>query len=70
MTNKAFWETVRPCLSNKGIHDKHDVMLQENGSLIKEKEKVSEVLNDFYVNIVEHTTGMVAQLMITRIVAL
>ena len=36
-------------------------MLQENGSLINEKEKVSEILNDFYVNIVEHTTSMSAQ---------
>ena len=36
-------------------------MLQENGSLIIEKGKVSEILNDFYVNIAEHTTGMSAQ---------
>ena len=60
-SNKAFWKTIRPFLSNKGTHDKHEIMLQENGSLIKEKEKVSETLNDFYVNIVEHTTGMSAQ---------
>ena len=51
----------KPFLSNKGTHDKHDIMLQENGSLIIEKGKVSEILNDFYVNIAEHTTGMSAQ---------
>ena len=61
MSNKAFWKTIRPFLNNKGTRDKHDIMLQENGSLTKEKEKVSEILNDFYVNIVEHTTGMSAQ---------
>ena len=62
MSNKAFWKTMRLFLSNKSTHDKHDnLMLQENGSLIKEKEKVSEILNDLFVNIVEHTTGMSAQ---------
>ena len=61
MSNKAFWKTIKLLLSNKGTHDKHDIMLQENGSLIKEKEKVSEILNDFYVNIEEHTTGMSAR---------
>ena len=60
MSNKAFRKIIRPFLSdNLGTHDKHDTMLQENGSLIKEK--VSEILNDFYVNIVEHSTGMSAQ---------
>ena len=39
MFNKAFWKTIRPFPSNKGIHDKHDIMLQENGFLIKEKER-------------------------------
>ena len=37
MSNKAFWKTIRPFLSNKGTHDKHDMMLQENGSSIKKK---------------------------------
>ena len=37
------------------------MMLQENGSLRKEKEMVSEVLNNFNVNIVEHTIDMAAQ---------
>ena len=36
-------------------------MLQEKGSLIKEKEMVSEVLNNFHINIVEHTIDMAAQ---------
>ena len=58
ITNKTFWETVRPFLSNRGTHDNHDIILDENGELTKDNREVSEILNDFYVDIVERTTGM------------
>ena len=58
MTNKTFWKTVRPFISNKGTHDNHDIISDENGELIKDNRGVSEILNNFYVNIVEQTTGM------------
>ena len=58
MTNKTFWKTVRLFLSNKGTHDNHDIILDENRELIKDNKEVSEILNDFYINIVEQTTGM------------
>ena len=58
MTNKTFWKTVRLFISNKGTHDNHDIILDENGELIKDNREVSEILNNFYVNIVEQTTGM------------
>ena len=37
-------------------HDNHDIILEENGDLIKVKENISDILNDFYINIVEKTT--------------
>ena len=58
MTIKTFWKTVRPFLSNKGTQDNHDIILDENGELIKDNREVPEILNDFYINIVEQTTGM------------
>ena len=58
MTNKTFWKTVRPFLSNKDTYDNHDVILDENDELIKDNREVSEILNDFYINIVEQTTGI------------
>ena len=58
MTNKTIWKTVRPFISNKGTHDNHDIILDENGELIKDNREVSEILNNFYVNIIEQTTGM------------
>ena len=58
MTNKTFWKTVRPFLSNKGTHDNHGIILDENGELVKDNREISEILNDFFINIVEQTTGM------------
>ena len=57
VSNKLFWKTIRPFLSNEGTHDNHDIILDENGDLIKDEENISEILNDFYINIVEKTTG-------------
>ena len=57
VSNKLFWKTIRPFLINKGTHDNHDIILEENGDLIKDKENISDILNDFYINIVEKTTG-------------
>ena len=53
VSNKLFWKTIRPFFSNKGTHDNYDIILKENGDLIKDKENISDILNDFYINIVE-----------------
>ena len=58
MTNKTFWKTVRPFISNTSTHDNHDIILDEICELIKDNREVSEILNNFYVNIIEQTTGM------------
>ena len=47
LSNKSFWNTVHPFLSNKGTDDNQAIILEEN----------SRVLDEFYINIVEHTTG-------------
>ena len=57
VSNELFWKTIRPFLSSKGTHDNHDIILDENGDLIKDKENISDILNDLYINIVEKTTG-------------
>ena len=33
------------------------MMLEENGDLIKDDKKISDLFNDFFVNIIEHSTG-------------
>ena len=39
-----FWKSIRPFLSNKGTHDNHYIILEENGDLIKDKENISDIL--------------------------
>ena len=46
VSHKLFWKTIRPFLSNEGTHDNHDIILEENGNLIKDKENISDILND------------------------
>ena len=54
VSNKLFWKTIRPFLSNKDTHDNHDICLEENGDLIKDKGNISNILD---INVVEKTTG-------------
>ena len=58
MTNKTVWKTVRPFLGKKGTHANHDIILDVNDELIKDNREISKILNNFYMNIIEQTTGM------------
>ena len=49
--NKTFWATVKPLFSNK-IKSAENIVLSENGKLIKGGEEVVNIFNDFFVNIV------------------
>ena len=49
--NKTFWATVKPLFSNK-IKSAENIVLSENGKLIKGEEEVVNIFNDFFVNIV------------------
>ena len=49
--NKTFWATVKHLFSNK-IKSAENIVLSENGKLIKGEEEVTNIFNDFFVNIV------------------
>ena len=57
MSNKTFWCTVRPFLTNKGISVDNEISLIHNGKPIDNEKQMAETLNHTYVNILEHTTG-------------
>ena len=44
-------------MNNKGCHDNNNLTLYEGGDIVKNEIEVSEILNDFYINIVRHITG-------------
>ena len=64
---KKFWDSVKPFLNDKGSHGNENYSLIEDGKLIKDERRVSEIFkderrvseifNDHYMNIVEDLTG-------------
>ena len=57
MTNKLFWNTVKPLLTNKGNFAGGKIVLEENDILIHDEKILVEIFNDYYINIVENTTN-------------
>ena len=49
--NKTFWAIFKPLVSNK-IKLVENIVLSENGALIKDGEEVANIFNNFFVNIV------------------
>ena len=54
---KPFWETIKSFVTDKGGHGNEEYVLEEDGNLIKDPEKVSTIFIDYFTNIVEHATG-------------
>ena len=50
--NRSFWKAIKPYLTNNG-----NFILYEISEFISDEKDVAEVLNDFYINIVEQMTG-------------
>ena len=45
MSNKTFWRTVRPFLTNKGVLIDNEISLIQNGKTIDDEKQVAETLN-------------------------
>lgn len=50
--NKAFWKIVKPNFSEKACKDKI-TSLVENDEVIRDKSKIAETMNDYYVHITD-----------------
>jgi hypothetical protein len=49
-----FWPTIKPFLSKKGSSSNNHITLSENGEIINDRAKVSEVFNDFFINVAKN----------------
>ena len=57
MSNKTFWKTIKPFLGSRKSLNHNSIILEENGTIHENKQEVTEILNDYFVNIVEVATG-------------
>ena len=55
--NQAFWELVKPFLSNESALVGSDISIAKNCKIITDDHELTELFNEYYVNIVENTNG-------------
>lgn len=57
---KQFWKMIRPFIKDGGTLGRSNLMLLENGTIVRDDAKIADTFNDYYINIVELTTGHTA----------
>ena len=55
--DKLFWNEIKPFFTNRRIITNDSITLEENGVLKNDPTETTEVFNNYYVNIVETTSG-------------
>ena len=56
-SSKSFWKTFGPYLSNRGHIIDEDILLLEQGEIVRDRKKVADIMNKHYINIIEYSTG-------------
>ena len=57
MTNKQFWKTMKPFLTNKGCLENNDIILLDGEEMITNDRILAKRFNEHYINIVERSSG-------------
>ena len=55
--NKAFWNTVKPFLTNKSFLTNETIAIENKRKIVTDKSKLVNLFNSRYVNTVEKTSG-------------
>ena len=58
MSNKTFWNTVKPFITNKNGLTNNDITITHNNTAITDEKQLTELFNQYYVNIVETSSGV------------
>ena len=57
MSNKTFWETVKPLLTNKGCMTNDCISIEKDGDIIRDEKLLVELFNENFINIAEISSG-------------
>jgi len=52
---KDFWKLIKPLVSNKSGNKSNNIILKEGDSIINDPLNVSNILNEYFVNITRST---------------
>ena len=55
LSNKKFWSTVKPFLSNRGCISNDFISIEKDGDLIRNEKELVELFNQNYINIVKNS---------------
>ena len=58
VSNKAFWNTVKPFLTNKGFLTSENITIKRKDKVVTDNSKPAHLFHNHYINIVENTSGM------------
>ena len=58
VTNKEFWKTIKPFLTNKGCLENSDIMLINDDEMVTDDETLAKTFNEHYVNTAERSSGL------------
>ena len=53
LTNKSFWNFIKPFMKNKNCQIQNDIMLIQNDKIITEEKDLAWTFNNHYINIVK-----------------
>ena len=54
---ESFWKIFGPFISSKGHHTQEDYIVSVDGELVNDKKKVANEFNNYFINIIENSTG-------------
>ena len=55
--NRKFWNVVKPFLTSKGFLHNYKILININGNIVKDEQKLTKEFNSYYINIVKTTSG-------------
>ena len=58
MSNRKFWNTVKPFLTSKGFLHNDNIPIDINGNIVEDEQKVARELNSHYINIAKAASGI------------
>ena len=58
VTNREFWKTMKPFLTNNDCLDNSDIMLRGDNEMITDDKRLAKLFNEHYINIIERPSGL------------